>query len=816
MTEENMLKSMVDSTGLNSEDVQNIIEMRNDLIDKLSEKVEESSEKFNKVRNEVIKVVPDIISHSEKLEHETEDGVSEMLKEAKGKLYDTANDVNCAFSGVINDLTMFSGESDQRASEILGDIKDRIERFSDDIGRTTFETDSGLEELEKIKGGTENVLDVTTKENELIGNVDEIVSEISVGFGEEAIRKGLEEVVNKIYPFAKSAEGTVSETVDTCEKFDSEISEKTTVEVEEEGEKMGKLRKETFGNFQRLKEEVNNKVADVENSAGEKLQGFKEGIDEKINEINMVSDVKDIIYGLDDREKPIVGMSDVCAREDNEDLKEDKFSEEISAPAEVDFLSAANIDHLKSNTSNKDTKKVEEIASKSEDSKETQAIKTIIPPGKDVPEQVGILSESGVYYDDYDALKVKIEEIAITKQKDTVNDKADEVNKLFEEAHSISKKLKEWETGGDVADQQEMQRKEIHDITTDLNESSMAIGDSKSETQFTKNEERKLSSVSQQFPLISEHIKFQDEHNETTDRLQEELVVSSANEIGPPLVQHSEITESLMVASERIEKQQSSEPTSELCFVAEKSFTANEKGTEHEIKLIAIAPQPETNVNLFTDQPSAAEDALKFSAAPTVLENALQSSIPTKSNDQDEIVTGAVIDHIQEKTESKHESAKTSFVNRSGQPDRAASLSVSLRSPVLPPKNAPPPVPPKKKSIEMILAEEAKAMGQQHSLRGFETLTERTVSPGMGKDELGSNDKEEQNVEIPQKSESQMTNTTALTQIQTIETQKTRECPILSAAEIKPEAAHEKDKMDTMKSKISDGQQQQSRRCTII
>lgn len=751
MTEENMLKSMVDSTGLNSEDVQNIIEMRNDLIDKLSEKVEESSEKFNKVRNEVIKVVPDIISHSEKLEHETEDGVSEMLKEAKGKLYDTANDVNCAFSGVINDLTMFSGESDQRASEILGDIKDRIERFSDDIGRTTFETDSGLEELEKIKGGTENVLDVTTKENELIGNVDEIVSEISVGFGEEAIRKGLE-VVNKIYPFAKSAEGTVSETVDTCEKFDSEISEKTTVEVEEEGEKMGKLRKETFGNFQRLKEEVNNKVADVENSAGEKLQGFKEGIDEKINEINMVSDVKDIIYGLDDREKPIVGMSDVCAREDNEDLKEDKFSEEISAPAEVDFLSAANIDHLKSNTSNKDTKKVEEIASKSEDSKETQAIKTIIPPGKDVPEQVGILSESGVYYDDYDALKVKIEEIAITKQKDTVNDKADEVNKLFEEAHSISKKLKEWETGGDVADQQEMQRKEIHDITTDLNESSMAIGDSKSETQFTKNEERKLSSVSQQFPLISEHIK--DEHNETTDRLQEELVVSSANEIGPPLVQHSEITESLMVASERIEKQQSSEPTSELCFVAEKSFTANEKGTEHEIKLIAIAPQPETNVNLFTDQPSAAEDALKFSAAPTVLENALQSSIPTKSNDQDEIVTGAVIDHIQEKTESKHE--------------------------------------------------------------GFETLTERTVSPGMGKDELGSNDKEEQNVEIPQKSESQMTNTTALTQIQTIETQKTRECPILSAAEIKPEAAHEKDKMDTMKSKISDGQQQQSRRCTII
>ncbi|VDN87331.1 unnamed protein product [Brugia pahangi] len=86
-----------------------------------------------------------------------------------------------------------------------------------------------------------------------------------------------------------------------------------------------------------------------------------------------------------------------------------------------------------------------------------------------------------------------------------------------------------------------MQRKEIHDITTDLNESSMANGDSKSETQFTKNEERKLSSVSQQFPLISEHIK--------------ELVVSSANEIGPPLVQHFEITESLMAASERIEKQ---------------------------------------------------------------------------------------------------------------------------------------------------------------------------------------------------------------------------------------------------------------------
>uniref|UniRef100_A0A1I8EEQ6 Uncharacterized protein n=1 Tax=Wuchereria bancrofti TaxID=6293 RepID=A0A1I8EEQ6_WUCBA len=638
MTEENMLKSMVDSsTGLNEENVQNVIEMRNDLIDKLSEKVEESGEKFNKVRSEVVKVAPGIITHNEKLEHETKDDVGEMQKETKGKLDD--------FSGVINDLTKFSGQSDQRASEILGDIKDRIERFTDDTGRTTFENDSGLEELEKMDGGTENVLDVTTKKNELIGNVDEIVSEISIGFGAEVVRKELGEVVDKIYPFTKSAEGIVSETVDTCGKFDSEISEKTTVKVEEEGGKMDKFIKETFGNFQKLKEELNNKVADVEESAGEKLQGFKEGIDEKINEINMALDVEDIIYGLDDKEKPIVGMSDVCVREDNEDLKEDKFSEQISAPAEVDFFTAANIYHLQSNTFNKDTQKVEEIVSKSEDSKETQAIKKIISPGKDVPEQVGILSESGVYHDDYDALKVKVQEIEIIKQKDIVNDRADEVDKL-EEAHDTSKKLKERETVGDVTDQQEMQRKEIHDITTDLNDSSMAIDDSESETQFTKDEKRKLSNVSQQFPLISEQTK--DEHNETTDRLKEELVVSSANETGPPLVQNSEITESLMVSSKDVEKQQSSEPTSELCFVAEKSFTANEKETEHEIKLITIAPQPETNL-------STAEDALKFSTTPTVLENALQSGIPTKSSDQDEIVTEAVIDHIQKKTESKHQ-----------------------------------------------------------------------------------------------------------------------------------------------------------------
>ncbi|VDK74800.1 unnamed protein product [Litomosoides sigmodontis] len=196
-----------------------------------------------------------------------------------------------------------------------------------------------------------------------------------------------------------------------------------------------------------------------------------------------------------------------------------------------------------------------------------------------------------------------------------------------------------------------------------------------------------------------------------------------------------------------------------------------------------------------------------------------------------------------ERNEPELQSTKTeNSVNRSDPPNRAPPLSLetadSLQPPVIPPKNIPPPVPPKKKSIEMILAEEAKAMGQR-SLRGFGTPVQGTRSPKIEKDKLKASEETKQNMEAPtsvkqihvatnesgakleatQTSESQKTHATVLAQSQKVEGQMVKPPSLQPAIGVKPETAmNEKSEMHAAKSKNGDGQQQQqaSRRCTIL
>lgn len=447
-----MLKSIVDSAGLSAENVQNVVEMGNDLTDKLSEKVEEVGEEFDKLRSEMGKVISDIITPTEKLGHRIEDEVSEMIKETKEKLEDSVNNVDCAFSGMTSDVT-FGDETQKIASENLGYINNEMNRIVEDIGKTIPEKADELEETsDKMERRTESVLEVINKKNELIENVGGIASEITTGFKElceETVGNRLGEAVDKIHQFAENVDEAVSEKVST---FGSEISEKTSVKLEEGTEKMDELIKGTVEKFQELSEETNKKIVSVEESVREKVKGIKEGIDEKINEINvkMDNEEKDIMHGFDDGERQIVGMSDICVKEGNEDVKKDVLE---ANPITVtdDFLGVADIGYLQSSTFRKDTEKIKEIVPKSEHDDEAQAIKKIILPGEDVPEQVGTLSESGVYHDDYDMEEPK--NIETAKLSDVVNHKADEVDSLLEEAFDFSKKLKEPETVDVVTDQ---------------------------------------------------------------------------------------------------------------------------------------------------------------------------------------------------------------------------------------------------------------------------------------------------------------------------------------------------------------------------
>ncbi|EJD76258.1 hypothetical protein LOAG_16756 [Loa loa] len=750
-----------------------------DLAEMNAEKVVEVGEEVDKLKSEISKAASGIIILNEQWEHRIEDEVNEVLKETKGKLDDTVNDVDCAFSGVISDLTKFSDETRERAPENLGDIKDEMEKFAENICKT-HEKDIGLEELEKMERKTENILGVMNKESEVVTNVGEIVSKISTGFeglDKEMVGVKLGEAADKICQFVENAGETILEKVGTLEKLDSEIIEKTTVKSEKEGEeKMDEFIKETFGKFQKLNEEVNEKIADVES-----VEGFKEGIGEKVNEIKVRADKesKDIVYESDDGEKQIVGRENNVAAAD-------------------DLLGTASTGHLQSDTFSKNTENVEEVAEdivpKSENDKEIQAIKKIIPPGEDVPEQVGTLSESGAYHDDYDTEEP--EDIVATKLRDIVSDDADEADKLLQEAHNISEKLMEPETVN-VTDQEDTQGRELHDITIDMNDSSMTSDGKTSEMQCIKDEERKLANVSIQLPSISRQTK--DEHVEATDSLTEKLIMSSANETEPRVVQHQMVTEPLIIASEHGEKQQSSEATPESCFRTRKPFIADEEKTEHEIKLIAHPPQSEENVKLFADQDMAdinkaqhvipdpsnnnipspfqsltLEDTLKFSTIPTALENALQSTVSIKSNDRDKIITEVAINRMQKKVEPEPQ--------------------------------------------------------------GLETLVRRTINPEIERDELKSKHETEQNVEIltseekagavaaeceakhetMQKSESQKTNTELPTQIQILGAQKTEAHSIPSTAEGGLETVTERDKTDTMKSKSSDGRQQQTRRCTVL
>ncbi|OZC08249.1 hypothetical protein X798_04728 [Onchocerca flexuosa] len=443
MTEKNMLENVMDSAGLTAENVQDVREMGNNLVDKLSEEMKEGTKSFDELKKEMDKATSGVLLATEKMVHGTENEVTEMLKKTKEKLDDSVNDVNCDFSGVISNLKTFSNEIQEIASENLGDIKDKMNKFAENIGQTVPEKASELEELMERK--VENVLGAKKNDSELFEGADGLVSEISTGFEElckVTVTGRLGEAMDKDVAEADS------EKINAFEKFNSEINEKSADKLEKGEENIDEFIKETFGEFQKLNEKADNNIMIVEEIGREKLEDFREGINEKISEIKMrTSSEENIIHGSDDGEKGIVEIGDICVAKNDKDMKKDEFSKENPVDATSDLPGVEDIANLRSNTFNEDIEKVEEvteeIASKSEHDKETQAVKKIIPAGENVPEQVGTLSESGIYHDDYEPEKP--EDIVTTKLGDFMNDKVNEADKLLEEVFNVDEKLKESE-----------------------------------------------------------------------------------------------------------------------------------------------------------------------------------------------------------------------------------------------------------------------------------------------------------------------------------------------------------------------------------
>uniref|UniRef100_A0A0R3RXK0 GRIP domain-containing protein n=1 Tax=Elaeophora elaphi TaxID=1147741 RepID=A0A0R3RXK0_9BILA len=439
MAEENTLKSIEHSVELSAENAQKVKEMGNDLIDKLSEKVEEGAERLDELRKEMNKRASGIGTPTEKFEKKIEDEVSEMLKETKEKLNDTVKNVD--FSGVINNLTTFDEETQEKVSETFADIKDGMERFVDEMDKSISEKVDGLEESEKMERRTES-------ENENIGG---IISEKSTDF-EEVCKETI--VADRL---EETVENKLAESVDDkiiSEKVDTIGNENVKGEKEEEGggaNKMDELVNETFEKFQKLNVEAQMKLADAEEIIDEKLHNLKEGIDEKINEINMKTgkEVENNIICRSDKGEKI--------KADNDNIEKSEFTQERSIVAvDNDHLGSEDINHLQDSTLNNDIETVQgntgESMIKLEHVEEKKAIKKIVPPGEDVPQQVGTISKSGTYHDDYET--EKSEAIGSATLEDIVSEKVDVVDKLLEEAFNISEKMKEPETIEDVIKQQ--------------------------------------------------------------------------------------------------------------------------------------------------------------------------------------------------------------------------------------------------------------------------------------------------------------------------------------------------------------------------
>uniref|UniRef100_A0A915PT78 Uncharacterized protein n=1 Tax=Setaria digitata TaxID=48799 RepID=A0A915PT78_9BILA len=332
-----------------------------------------------------------------------------------------------------------------------------------------------------------------------------------------------------------------------------------------------------------------------------------------------------------------------------------------------------------------------------------------------------------------------------------------------------------------------------------------------------------------------------------------ETVLPVTESTGPPVPEQLETTELLSTATKNAEEKCSTEakPESEVTML-----TADEEKTKQEVLL----PDPshfKENINLTIDKGVTTVNKLldvapelsppvtlqSFTAAtPATPGNVLQSSA-----DEHKMISEAEMKSEKEETERKLQSIMTNLAEKSvkysDSPDRAAQPSpeskVSVQLSAVPPKNVPPPVPPKKKSIEMILAEEAKAMGQ-HSLRGSEAVVHESLSSESRNEKLELKNKMMQNIETSKiqeecetaadetkKHETMKKPVTEFQQadpkqIEKLETSKPEAHPTIPKGEAKPQESitdkADKNKTNTLKSKSTDGQQQQqqSRRCTIL
>lgn len=348
----------------------------------------ENMENVAKMGSDLIHKLSEKVEENVEEFNELKNEMSKIASDTITSANNAVSNIDCGFVGVIN-------KAENKASEILGDIKCGIDGIADAVDRNTFEEVGGLEELKKTERRSESGN----------GNLDGIVSEFNE-LCKETVGDKLADDIDKIYQCGENVKEAI------C----------VGMKVEEGADQAAELLNETFEKFRKLNAEGNEQRTDVEEIDEAKLQNLKDEMDEKVGEINM-RDGNIEIDGLNGNEK-IVGVNEA----DNRTAKRDEFPEENSS--ENDFLGAGNI--LQGNT----CKGVaDELMMELKSNEEVQAIKKIISPGEDILKQVHTFSEIDIYCSE------KLEDIETTAVTDIMNDKADKIDKLLDEAFNISNKL---------------------------------------------------------------------------------------------------------------------------------------------------------------------------------------------------------------------------------------------------------------------------------------------------------------------------------------------------------------------------------------
>lgn len=325
------------------------------------------------------------------------------------------------FAAVGGAMKQFADDISGKVSEKVQEGREFLEEALHDEGKDHREHDEGAEKQVQDSYGYLSGVDFSGVGSTLRGVAEGISEKISEG------REFLEEKMH--------------EKNEDSEKHDGEI------EQAESGNQ---------GHFGSVGEAVKEFSSDISGKILEKVKEGREFLDEHINkpdeEGRVVHEHMGGIYvkGVEEADEGEGSDFDQSSGSLQLGQKTDEVKripeEEKQADSGQDFLGEADFGNLQSTMKdvfNKEAQREREDADEvlletEEHLEEPPVVKKILPAGENVPEQVGTLSETGVYYDDYEPVKQQGGDTSVLE--DFMGGKVGEVGNVLEKATDIHKK----------------------------------------------------------------------------------------------------------------------------------------------------------------------------------------------------------------------------------------------------------------------------------------------------------------------------------------------------------------------------------------